>query len=151
MLTNNRLQSLLAFRDARLMGHGPERHPVKYLDGAPMTRGEETSNRALAAYKARPLNGIWATAPYLHNGSVKNLNELMLPAAERSVKFRLGCWNFDPINVGVDDEHCPAPFEFDTSLTGNLNTGHEYGTGKDGLPMLGEEERRAVLEYLKTL
>ena len=131
------------------LAHNPIKPSVKVGDYDPDTTQDPYAS--LNAYRARPLNGIWATAPYLHNGSVKNLNELMLPAAERSVKFRLGCWNFDPINVGVDDEHCPAPFEFDTSLTGNLNTGHEYGTGKDGLPMLGEEERRAVLEYLKTL
>lgn len=53
-------------------------------------------------YKARPLNGIWATAPYLHNGSVANLRELLSPPDERSETIVVGCSNFDPVDVGFD-------------------------------------------------
>lgn len=151
VLTRGVVQTLLAQRDARLLGHGEDRHPPKYLDGTPMERGTETAPRALRAYKARPLNGVWATAPFLHNGSVPTLYELMLPAAERSATFTLGSWRFDPRDVGYVDEPCENGFTFDTALPGNGNAGHEYGTGADGLPALDEGGRRAVVEYLKTL
>ena len=75
-------------------------HPPKYLDGKILEHGEEVSDRALLAYKARPLNGIWTGAPYLHNGSVPNLYELLLPAADRSKTFYLGSWEYDPVTVG---------------------------------------------------
>lgn len=97
---------------------------------------------SLLAYKARPMNGIWATAPYLHNGSVLTLADLLLPAKERQAKFRLGTNAFDPDGVGLKNQ---GPFEFDTSLPGNSNAGHEYGTD------LSADQRKALLEYLKTL
>ena len=152
VLTNNPLQSLLAIRDAEKMGHPDEIHPPKYLDGQILERGEEVSDRALLAYKARPLNGIWAGAPYLHNGSVPNLYELLLPAAERErdVLHRL---------LGIRSRESrlhepawgPGAFLLDTTLPGNSNAGHEYGTGADGLAPLSEAEVWALLEYLKTL
>ena len=100
-------------------------------------------------YKARPLDGIWATAPYLHNGSVPNLYELLLPMEERSKVFDLGSREFDPEKVGyvinseVDDT---STFTFDTSLKGNSNQGHDYGSRE-----LTDEQRQELLEYLKTL
>ena len=100
VLTNNPLQSLLAIRDAENMGHPDMIHPPKYLDGQVLETGEEVSDRALLAYKARPLNGIWSGAPYLHNGSVPNLYELLLPAAQRSDTFYIGSWEYDPVRVG---------------------------------------------------
>ena len=151
VLRNNPLQSLLAIRDAGNMGHPEEIHPPKYLDGEILTRGEEVSDRALLAYKARPLNGIWSGAPYLHNGSVPNLYELMLPAAARSKTFYIGSWDYDPVKVGYVDRPEPGAFLFDTSLPGNSNAGHEYGAGADGLPALTAEEIWALVEYMKTL
>jgi hypothetical protein len=97
---------------------------------------------SLLAYKARPMNGIWATAPYLHNGSVPTLADLLLPAKERPAKFRLGTNRFDAQKVGLKDQ---GPFEFDTSLPGDSNAGHEYGTG------LSPRDRSVLLEYMKTL
>lgn len=100
-------------------------------------------------YKARPLNGIWATAPYLHNGSVLNLYELLLPAAERSQQFYLGSREFDPTKVGYvsnSEGSGIKPFEFDTTLTGNSNQGHEYGVTE-----LNDSQKKELLEYLKTL
>jgi len=100
-------------------------------------------------YKARPLNGIWATAPYLHNGSVPNLYELLLPAAERSKEFYLGSRDYDPVKVGYDSSissQNPNAFKLDTSLVGNTNVGHEYGATE-----LNEAQRKELLEYLKSL
>jgi len=106
-------------------------------------------------YKARPLNGIWATAPYLHNGSVPNLYELLLPAAQRSKRFTLGSREYDPVRVGYSLEQPKTatdytPFTFDVSQKGNWNTGHEYLTTRDGVPFT-DEQRWQLVEYMKTL
>ena len=151
VLRNNPLQSLLAIRDSKKLGHPEVIHPPKYLDGEILARGEEVSDRALLAYKARPLNGIWSAAPYLHNGSVPNLYELLLPAAARSKTFYIGSWEYDPVKVGYVSGPAPGAFLFDTRLPGNSNAGHEYGAGADGLPTLGEEDIRALVEYMKSL
>ena len=66
------------------------------------------------AYKARPLDGIWATAPYLHNGSVPNLYQLMLPPDDRDQSFYLGARQFDPKHVGFVDHETPGAYLFDT-------------------------------------
>ncbi|WP_444994714.1 di-heme-cytochrome C peroxidase [Aliikangiella sp. IMCC44359] len=102
-----------------------------------------------AVYKARPLNGIWATAPYLHNGSVPNLYELLLEESKRSKTFYVGSRYFDPEKVGFISEHTSNKqnsFLFDTSLIGNSNQGHNYGVLE-----LNESQRLELLEYLKTL
>lgn len=151
VLTNNPLQSLLAIRDSAKLGHPDEIHPPKYVDGEIIERGEEVSERALLAYKARPLNGIWAGGPYLHNGSVPNLYELLLPAAKRTKSFYIGAWEFDPVKVGYVAEQRSGSFFFDTSLKGNSNAGHEYGTGEYGTAPFSEEEIWALIEYMKTL
>jgi hypothetical protein len=104
--------------------------------------------RPLAAYEARSLNGIWATAPYLHNGSVSSLYELLLPSSERAQKFSVGSQEFDPRFVGFKSGSGDGSFVFDTSRPGNLNTGHEgheYGTD------LSDPERGQIVEYMKTL
>ncbi|MFT3770923.1 MAG: cytochrome c [Minicystis sp.] len=98
----------------------------------------------LRAYKARPLNGIWASAPYLHNGSVPSLYDLLLPAASRPARFAVGRWEYDPRKVGYVSDGT-VPFVVDTSLAGNSNRGHEYGT------KLSEADRLALIEFLKTL
>jgi hypothetical protein len=100
-----------------------------------------------AAYESRVLNGIWATAPYLHNGSVPNLWELLKPAKERRTTFMVGSRVFDPRNVGYDADQSPfrnGRFVAEPA-NGNGNGGHEYGT------KLTEDERWAIIEYLKTL
>jgi hypothetical protein len=77
-------------------------------------------------YKARPLNGIWATPPYLHNGSVPNLYEMLVPVACRSPSFYLGTTLFDPKKVGYRPEKFEGAFLLDTSLEGIHNGGHEF-------------------------
>lgn len=101
--------------------------------------------QGILAYKARPLDGVWATAPYMHNGSVPNLYEMLLPASQRSASFRLGTHSFDPVKVGVDQGAEDNTFTFDTTKAGNHNSGHEFGA------KLTEEQRVQLLEYLKTL
>jgi hypothetical protein len=151
VLKNNPLQAQLAKWDAKKLGHPDVVHPPKYVDGEIIEQGQEVSDHALLAYKARPLNGVWTSAPYLHNGSVHNMYQLLLPAAERDTEFNLGSWEYDPNTLGYVNEASEASFLFDTSLPGNSNAGHEYGTGAYGLPALTEQERWAVIEYLKTL
>ncbi|MEQ1528782.1 MAG: di-heme-cytochrome C peroxidase [Methylococcales bacterium] len=99
----------------------------------------------LLAYHARPLDGIWATAPYLHNGSVPNLYQLLLPPSARQQSFYVGSHDFDPKTVGFRSKQGKPAFKFDTSLPGNLNTGHHYGTD------LTDSERWDLIEFLKTL
>jgi mono/diheme cytochrome c family protein len=121
--------------------HGIEKSPKQGRHRQPT---EKDPRADLLSYKARPLNGIWASAPYLHNGSVPNLHDLLLPPASRPARFSVGRWEYDPKNVGyVSDGQ--VPFVVDTTVSGNGNGGHEYGT------KLSEEDRWALVEYLKTL
>ena len=72
--------------------------------------------------------------------------ELLKPAAERPTTFYVGNWEFDPERLGFAWRSAfLGAFRFDTGLTGNSNAGHEYGTD------LGADDRRALIEYLKTL
>lgn len=120
---------------------------------------------SLMAYKARSLNGIWATAPYLHNGSVPTLYDLLLPAKRdgdpddgeyRPSEFMIGSREFDPVKVGFKSEGYKG-FLFKTDTRGNFNTGHEYAAGRtprpDGkvLPPMTADQRWDLVEYLKTL
>ena len=104
-------------------------------------------------YKARPLDGIWATAPYLHNGSVANLDDLLKPAKERLPKFFVGTRELDPTRVGFVTTRTAGASELDTSKPGNRNTGHDQYGPRDGTKTqpFSESERRALVEYLKTL
>jgi hypothetical protein len=101
------------------------------------------------AYEARVLYGIWATAPYLHNGSVPNLWELLTPPKDRKTTFKVGSRRFDEKNVGFATDESPSEngdFTADPlNANGNGNAGHAYGTD------LSEAERWALIEYLKKL
>ena len=75
-----------------------------------------------------------------------DLVELLKPPAERPATFYVGSWELDPERVGFEwASPFPGAFEFDTSLPGNSNAGHDYGTD------LSAEDRGALIEYLKTL
>lgn len=133
---------------------------------------------SLLSYKGRSLNGIWATAPYLHNGSVPTLYDLFLPKKRsgdsdkgkyRPDSFMVGSRAFDPVKVGFlsegydgttfntyetnDDSKKDEPKQ----LLGNKNTGHEYAAGRtaqkngETLPALSEQQRWDLIEYIKTL
>ncbi|HSC67025.1 MAG TPA: di-heme-cytochrome C peroxidase [Cellvibrio sp.] len=108
----------------------------------------------LASYKARPLNGVWATAPFLHNGSVPSLYELFMPSCSdaeiasgkicRPNRFTIGTRELDPVKVGFvqrDPAQYPGLFVFDTRLPSNSNKGHEYAAGVTPVFVLDEQGR----------
>ena len=105
-------------------------------------------------YKAAPREGVWATPPFMHNGSVPNLYEMLVPAGQRTKKFYLGR-EFDPVKVGVDTSGQSGTYLVDTTLIGSSNSGHSFenaplGNGVIG-PLLTDEERWAIVEYLKSI
>jgi hypothetical protein len=105
-------------------------------------------------YKARTLEGVWATAPYLHNGSVRNIYELLSPVEERSSQFWVGLSDYDPVLLGVGLKQNEYGFMMDTSQAGNSNTGHEFRDGS-GPGVIGRKlthnEKMAIIEYLKAI
>ena len=126
-------------------------------------KGPAPASMTLASggtYKARPLNGVWATAPYLHNGSVPTLYHMLLPAKDRPKTFPIGSREYDPENVGLniaievpDGSVFRARTDDGKVIPGNSNAGHEFGTATitDPATRLNDTERRALLEYLKSL
>ena len=117
---------------------------------------------SLQSYRARSLNGIWATAPYLHNGSVPTLYDLLLPVdpgkeckekQARPKTFKVGMREFDPVKVGyISDSDDSDTFIFDVmrddgiAIPGNNNKGHEYGACD-----FTHEDRLDLIEYMKSL
>nr|WP_281169104.1 di-heme-cytochrome C peroxidase [Hahella ganghwensis] len=124
-------------------------------------------------YKPRPLEGGWSTPPFLHNGSVPSIYQLLSPPETRSSMFLLGQRDYDPVNLGYTlitretEGVSKEGFWMDTSIEGNLNTGHAFAADPDiwaqhkqspkehplpqGVigPVLTHDERMAILEYLK--
>ncbi|PRQ02824.1 Cytochrome c [Enhygromyxa salina] len=137
-LRQNKAAALKAVTNAKLHGQDSSQKQGDYPAAT-----DENPRADMLAYKARPLNGIWAASPYLHNGSVPTLYDLLLPPAERPTTFTVGRWTYDPKKVGYVTEG--GPFTFDTRTPGNRNIGHEYGT------TLSDADRWALVEYLKTL
>lgn len=135
-----------AYRDA---GVTPVERPA--LDGFGLPIGV----RELRAYKARPLAGVWATPPFLHNGSVPTIYQLLSPQDERATTFYKGNFEYDPRHLGYRTEAFTNGFLFDTRITGNHNSGHEFRAGERGNGVIGRllqpQERWALLEYLKVL
>jgi mono/diheme cytochrome c family protein len=125
----------------------------------------------VAGYKPRPLQGVWATPPFLHNGSVPNIYQMLLPPEQRSKRFFVGRRDYDAkhlgfVSVPADPKEADG-FWLDTSKEGNHNTGHAFAatpaewkanhddpkghplpSGVIG-PLLSDGERWALLEYLK--
>ncbi|MCC6162734.1 MAG: cytochrome c [Acidobacteria bacterium] len=103
--------------------------------------------RKTGGYANMPLDGVWLRAPYLHNGSVPDLRSLLFPE-ERPATFYRAYDVYDWERVGFVSTGPDAEREgvrFDTSLRGNANTGHTYGTS------LPTADKLALLEYLKTM
>ena len=106
------------------------------------------------SYKAGPLAGVWATGPFLHNGSVPTLYDLLSPEEERPAVFYVGSRRLDTEKLGFVSSIDSMPeaerarvSRFDTSLPGNSNRGHAFPTGAK----LPPEDRYAIIEYLKVL
>lgn len=114
--------------------------------------GRESQVRALEAYKARPLHGVWATPPFLHNGSVPTIYDLLRPEEDRPEKFWVGTRRYDPVNLGYETGEIENGFVFDTTIEGNANTGHQFrndgGVGVIGR-LLTDTERYEIIEFLK--
>ena len=126
--------------------------------------------QVVMGYKPRPLGGVWATPPYLHNGSVPSIYELLGPYEKRTTRFFVGRREYDPKHVGFVLEPVQGSssgFWMDTSKPGNSNSGHlfradykpydpskpeseQYQNGVIG-PALSEDDRMNIIEYLKTL
>lgn len=110
-----------------------------------------THFRKTYGYANMPLDGIWLRAPYLHNGSVPSLRDLLEPSAQRPKVFYRGDDVYDPVKVGFVSEVAAEGdshyFKFDTAVPGNGNSGHEgrrFGTE------LGTADKEALVEFLKT-
>ena len=115
--------------------------------------------RATPGYQAPPLDGIWATAPYLHNGSVPTLYNVLNSKSRPKLftrSFKTGEADYDKQRVGWKFEAYVGALggnvsaferrkEYDTSKSGRSNAGHTFGDD------LSEADRWAVIEYLKGL
>jgi RoxA-like, cytochrome c-like len=104
--------------------------------------------RQSEGYVAVPLDGLWLRAPYLHNGSVPTLIDLLEPVDRRPKLFYRGYDVYDHTRIGFITEGVEAEAvgtRFDTSVPANSNAGHLWGTSLDAA------QKRALLEYLKTL
>jgi hypothetical protein len=124
---------------------------TNYLNEPPMAT-------PINSYKAAPRDGVWATGPFLHNGSVPTIYALLSPAAERPSSFFV-TREFDPVKLGINTSVVTAKdYLFDTTLIGNSNAGHSFeksytqtrGNGVIG-PELSPDERYAIIEYLKSI
>lgn len=111
--------------------HGENRHCLEVLEHA--------------VYRARPLNGIWATGPFLHNGSVPSIADMLQPPERRPTTFHVGSRELDPAKVGFENVKGPRTMLFDTRIPGNSNAGHVYGTE------LSAEDKDSLLEFIKVL
>lgn len=132
----------------------PENEFLKDLKGAFREPKAAEANAAPSfPYESRVMEGIWATAPYLHNGSVPTLAELLKPASERVKDFKIGP-AYDIVNVGLAVEQKKFDFTLKTTdcsegdtgrNSGRSRCGHEFGT------KLPPDDKKALLEYLKIL
>lgn len=123
-------------------------HPLDSLHAITTEFAKNASpsmNDSILYYKARPINGIWSSAPYLHNGSVPTIYDLLLPVAQRPKDFWVGNRELDRAHVGNQISYVTGATRFNTELLGNSNSGHLYGTA------LTESERLALLEFIKNL
>jgi hypothetical protein len=125
-----------------------------YIDaGIPESDREgKTEVISPCGYKARPLIGVWATSPFLHNGSVRTLFDMI--SETRPDSFRYGTREYDPAHLGYTEDVSAHDATLDATIPGNLNTGHWFTDdqsrpGRIG-PAFADDDKLAVLEYLKS-
>lgn len=130
---------------------GPQWDPIFRAPLLQSERFPDTKGRRV--YRAKTLVGIWATAPFLHNGSVPTIHDLLRPAAARPLTFPTGQREYDPVKLGLQIDPAKftlapnlTPFTLDTRLRGNWNSGHEWSF----YPELTDDMRYAIIEFLKT-
>ena len=102
----------------------------------------------LIGYNPAFLDGIWLRAPYLHNGSVPTLRDMLKAPADRPAVFWRGYDVYDPVNVGfvsTEAEAAETGTRHDVTQRSNGNGGHLFGT------QLPDQEKESLLEYMKTL
>jgi hypothetical protein len=117
-------------------------------DGTPIP--DERIVQSTGGYMAVPLAGIWARAPYLHNGSVPTLHALL--TGDRPQSFVRGNVTYDQDKVGFTwDQPSETSAPYDTSLSGHANTGHDTLAFNGIRWKKHPEQLRELLEYLKTL
>jgi hypothetical protein len=92
-------------------------------------------------YWAPSLAGVWARSPYLHNGSVRTMRELLTAPGDRAKSFHRGSKAYETTQMGYADD---GAYTLDTRVPANSNSGHDYGTG------LTADQKRELIEYLKT-
>lgn len=162
LMLNEPVVTLRAARNSRRLDHAKkgvssiadqtlslEQGVGEYIQAYEAADNAKASDDGLV-YKARPLTGIWSTAPFLHNGSVPTLWDLLTPPEQRPNSFWVGNREFDSLHVGY--KHSEGLFEFKvmkvdgiTIQPGNSNRGHPFGTH------LNDDDRSALLEFLKSL
>jgi hypothetical protein len=104
--------------------------------------------RKTDGYASVSLEGLWLRAPYLHNGSVPSLTDLLEPVDSRPKGFWRGYDLYDPVKVGFVTSGADAErvgTYYDVARPGNSNIGHTYGT------TLAAQEKKALLEFMNTL
>ena len=130
------------------MIHWTQKAADRFNEFAPSYPWAFESFQDTNGYTALSLEGLWARAPYLHNGSVPSLKSLLDVPEERPKTFYRGVdlYNAEAVGfVSTGTQAESAGFKIDTAVTGNSNQGHEFGTE------LSADEKRSLLEYLKTL
>jgi mono/diheme cytochrome c family protein len=149
--------------DARLANGAPpdfvDHYAKSWLGEEKGKDGKPFPAQPIHGYQAPPLDGVWATAPYFHNGSVPTLYHVLNSKARPKFftrSHRAEKEDYDADNVGLKitvlneapDAKAPGHEQrkvYDTTKPGRANTGHTFGDS------LSEDQRRAVIEYLKTL
>ncbi len=114
------------FTDLQIPGYRPPEKPL----------------RGTQKYWSPDLAGVWARAPYLHNGSVRTMRELLMPPEARQKQWHRGTRLYDHEAMGYADDGAHV---LDTTGNGHSNAGHDYGND------LSDAQKRELIEYLKTL
>jgi cytochrome c5 len=130
----------------------PEKHPFHFAREDIWPQPGEENDLSIRGYVNAPLDGMFLRAPYLHNGSVLTLAELINLKKRRDAGIR-GNNTYDPVDVGFRSPSAADArnyFKFDAAVRGNSNKGHDYPWAYDD-PRRNPDDLAALLEYLKTL
>jgi hypothetical protein len=117
----------------------------------PAEQETDAAFEAPCGYRARPLIGVWATPPFLHNGSVRTIFDIL--SDTRPPKFTVGSREYDPVNLGYTEDQRLDAFLLDTSIPGNSNAGHWFTDDATRLGRIGaklaDADKYDIVEFLK--